>query len=508
MTGPAAFPLLEPQVSAVSSQPNVLLICTDHWPARLMGEAGHPVVRTPTLDTLARSGVRFTNAYSECPVCIPARRTLMTGMSARAHGDREFKVLEPMPPFPTLAQTFRDHGYQAQAVGKLHVYPQRDRIGFDDVMLVEEGRPILGAVDDYDLWLADQGQAGLGYAHGMSNNEYVFRPWHLPESHHTTNWISRTMCRQIKRRDPTRPAFWYLSYVHPHPPLVPLQAYLDLYRDLDMDEARIGDWSQDPAGLPYLLKVIRSKWQHMPSREIARIRRAFYAMCTHIDHQMRLVIGTLREERLLDNTIIMFTSDHGDMLGDHGLWAKRIYYEASANVPMVVQGTREQAADTAGSVSDRLVGWQDVMPTLLDMAGLAIPDNVEGMSMFGPAQRSHLYGECGEGPKSSRMIRQGSLKLIYYAWGHRRQLFDVEADPFEQRDLAADPAYAEDLERLTRLLVGELYGPDLDWVAGGDLVGMPEPDFSPVANRDLSGQRGIHWPVPPRDTSGDRIGMP
>ncbi len=492
----------------MSSQPNVLLICTDHWPARLMGEAGHPVARTPTLDTLARNGVRFTNAYSECPVCIPARRTLMTGMSTRAHGDREFKVLEPMPAFPTLAQTFRDNGYQAQAVGKLHVYPQRDRIGFDDVMLVEEGRPILGAVDDYDLWLADQGQAGLGYAHGMSNNEYTFRPWHLPESHHTTNWITRTMCRQIKRRDPTRPAFWYLSYVHPHPPLVPLQAYLDLYRDLDMDDACTGDWSGDPDSLPYLLRVIRSKWQHMPPGEIARIRRAFYALCTHIDHQMRLVIGTLREERLLDNTIIMFTSDHGDMLGDHGLWAKRVYYEASANVPMLVQGTREQAAATAGTVSDRLVGWQDIMPTLLDMAGLEIPDHVEGRSMFGSECRSHLYGECGEGPKSSRMIRQGSLKLIYYPWGHRRQLFDVDADPAEQRDLASLPAHADDLERLTKLLVAELYGPDLDWMVDGELVGMPEPDFAVAPNRDLSGQRGIHWPVPPRDASGDRIGMP
>ena len=106
------------------------------------------------------------------------------------------------------------------------------------------------------------------------------------------------------------------------------------------------------------------------------------------------------------------------------------------------------------------------------------------------------------------MIRQGSLKLIYYPWGHRRQLFDVDADPAEQRDLASLPDHADDLERLTRLLVAELYGPDLDWVGDGKLVGLPEPDFATVPNRDLSGQRGIHWPVPPRDSSGDRIGMP
>ena len=111
---------------------NVLLITTDHWPASLLGVAGHPAIQTPTLDQLARNGTRYTNAYSECPVCIPARRTLMTGTPPRTHGDRVFKTMEPMPRLPTLAQTFRNAGYQAYAVGKLHVYPpdhqgQRER---------------------------------------------------------------------------------------------------------------------------------------------------------------------------------------------------------------------------------------------------------------------------------------------------------------------------------------------------------------------------------------------
>ena len=111
----------------MSAQTHVLMICTDHWPAHLLGAAGHSAVQTPTLDELSRNGVRYTNAYSECPVCIPARRTLMTGTTCRTHGDREFQVLAPMPELPTLAQTFRDNGYQAIAVGKLHVFPQRDR---------------------------------------------------------------------------------------------------------------------------------------------------------------------------------------------------------------------------------------------------------------------------------------------------------------------------------------------------------------------------------------------
>ena len=227
------------------------------------------------------------------------------------------------------------------------------------------------------------------------------------------------MCRQIRRRDPKRPGFWYLSYVHPHPPLVPLQAYLDLYRDIPIDEPQSGEWSLDKEQLPYYLKIIRSKWQTLPDSEILRVRRAFYASATHIDHQLRLVIGTLREEGLLDDTIILFTSDHGDMLGNHGLWAKRLFYEQSANVPLILLGARGDERISGSSISDRLVGWQDVMPTLLDLAGLEIPETVEGSSMVRAEVRPYLYGECGVGPKSSRMIRKEQWKLIYYPCGNR-----------------------------------------------------------------------------------------
>jgi arylsulfatase A-like enzyme len=129
-----------------------------------------------------------------------------------------------MPNIKTLAQSFRDAGYQAYAVGKLHVYPQRDRIGFDDVMLSEEARYQFGVTDDYEMWLGENGYLGQEYSHGMSNNQYYTRPWHLPEEAHQTTWATAQMVRTIKRKDPTRPAFYYLSYVHPHPPLVPLQA--------------------------------------------------------------------------------------------------------------------------------------------------------------------------------------------------------------------------------------------------------------------------------------------
>ncbi len=489
------------------SQPNVLLITTDHWPAHLLGVAGHPAIQTPTLDQLALSGRRFTNAYSECPVCIPARRTLMTGTAPRTHGDRVFKVMEPMPALPTVAQTFRDHGYQAYAVGKLHVFPQRDRIGFDDVILCEEGRPILGAIDDYDIWLAEQGYPGESYGHGMSNNDYGYRPWHLPERTHPTNWATREMCRMIRRRDPTRPGFWFLSYNHPHPPLVPLQAYLDLYRDFTPPMPLIGSWAADDDA-PYPVRAVQQVWGRYSPEQILGIRRAFYALCTHIDHQLRLVIGTLREEQILDNTIILFTADHGDMLGEHGLWAKRLMYEPSANVPMILLGPAGDDRVGHHAVDDRLVGWQDVMPTLLDLAGLPIPETVDGLSMVGEQRREVLYGECGEDRMATRMVRDERYKLIYYPTGNRVQLFDLQNDPQELEDLAGSAAVADVQARLTEQLIGAMYGGDEAWVKDGALVGLPDESYSPRPDRGLSGQRGIHWPPPPLELSGKPVGAP
>jgi len=421
----------------------------------------------------------------------------MTGTTPRTHGDRVFKETLEMPDIPTLAQTFREAGYQAHAVGKLHAYPQRDRIGFDDVILDEEGRTLYGVVDDYELFLGDHGFAGQQFDHGMSNNEYSTVAWHLPDETHATNWATHNMARIIKRKDPTRPAFWFLSYRHPHPPIVPLQRYLDLYRDMEIDAPTVGDWVTSE-GLPYSLQAMTARGDKHNALQTAMARRAFYALCTHIDHSIRVVIGTLREEGLLDNTIICFTSDHGDMLGNHNMWAKRLFYEHSANIPMILLGTAGDARGGFNRVDDRLVGWRDVMPTLLTLAGIEIPDSVEGVSMVGEKKREWLYGEVGEADHATRMIRDSRYKLVYYSAGNCRQLFDLEADPQELTNLSPDPDHAETLERLTELLIGELYGGDEAWIENERLVGRPDRRFQPGTNRGLTSQRGQHWPPPPK----------
>jgi len=487
----------------MTRRPNVLLIVADHWPAALLGAAGHPAIHTPVLDTLCRNGTRFTNCYSETPVCLPARRSLMTGTPARRHGDRTFQPYRPMEPdLPTLAQTFRDAGYQAYAVGKTHTYPQRDRIGFDDVQLDDEGRTMYGVTDDYEIFLGDKGYVGRQYGHGMSNNAYQTTPWHLPEEVHATNWATDTMQRVVRRRDPTRPALWYLGYRHPHPPLVPPQRFLDHYRDVAVDMPFCGDWARDGDALPYKLQGIQARGVYS-RREIERARRAFYALCTHIDQQLGALIGTIREEGILDNTIILFTSDHGDMLGNHNMWAKQTFFEGSCHVPMILMGVENCRRVGFNRTDDRLAGLQDVMPTLLDLAGIDVPGTVEGRSMISAPPRDHLYGEFGETGAASRMIRHRHYKLIYYPVGNVFQLFDLKADPNEMVDLAARPDHANILGDLKEMLLRELYGSDEKWVTNGRFTGEPARRYNRGPNRGLSFTRGHQWPVPPLNPKGD-----
>ena len=386
--------------------PNVLLVTADQWPGHLLSVDGRPDIDTPTLDQLARNGVRYARAYSECPICIPARRSLMTGTDPRTHGDRVFQPALPRPDLPLLAQVFADAGYQTGAVGKLHVYPQRDRIGFHEVVSMEEGRPQLGGPDDWDIWLGDHGHAGLGHAHGMSNNGYEFRPWHLPEECHPTVWLARQMCRMVQRRDPSRPGFWHLSFNAPHPPIVPLADYLAMYDGRQMPPAAQGAWSD--ADLPPALQAVRNSWPHLSAERLAAMKRAFNAQCTLIDHQLRLVIGTLREHLLLDDTIVLFTADHGDMLGERGLWFKMSFYEGSSRVPLMISAPSMEPGLVTEAVSTI-----DVCPTLCELAGVsredasvdARPDCAREPSVVAEAPPGSVVAEAPAGGFMPSLVR-------------------------------------------------------------------------------------------------------
>ncbi len=424
----------------------------------------------------------------------------MTGTSARTHGDRVFsQKMRMQDNLPTMASAFREAGYQAQAVGKLHVYPQRDRIGFEEVVLNEEGRNHLGMLrDDYELFLLDHGYTGQELTHAMGNNHYTVRPWHLPEELHQTNWTAKQMCRTIQRRDPDRPGFWYCSFAAPHPPITPPAEYLHMYEQLGVDMPFIGEWAQDFGAMPYALKARALSWFTMTDDDQIRMARmGFYAQCTYIDHQLRLIIGTLREEGLLDNTIIMFISDHGDMLGNHRQWAKPPMFDWSARIPMLIVPPMRKDSDSGrdfpfsrGTHDGRLAALRDVMPTLLDMCGIPVPETVEGVSLISGDQRDRLYCEHYEDERSLRMIRTRKHKLIYYPVGNRFQLFNMDDDPKEMIDLSTDPHHADTLDALKNMLKDELYGSDLEWLDGDSFTGLPDRSAEIPVSVDLLGQRG------------------
>lgn len=474
-----------------TSPRNVLLITVDQWSASALGCEGHPAILTPTLDSLAAAGTRYSNAYSECPVCIPARRTWHTGQHPREHGVLINRAV-PLGETPTLAQSFRDQGYQACAVGKMHVHPARDRAGFDDTILDEEGR-IGPGLDDYELHLGDQGLPGQRFAGGMCNNDYLWRPWHLAEELHPTTWTARQMARVIRRRDPTKPSFWYCSFSCPHPPLTPLSDYLALYDDSDIPLPVAGEWADAP---------------EIDEREAARLRslrRAYYAVCTHIDHQIRVVIGTLREAGLLNDTVICFTADHGEELGTHGRWGKCWYSEASTRVPFLLLGAVDDERIGVDVVDDRLVGGEDLMPTLLAAAGLDVPEHCTGQPAFGDQRREQLYG-CFGAPDQrpidrpiQRMLRHAQHKLIWQPVGNHWQLIDLSEDPHELHNRADDAALADVRADLTARLLSELPASEQTaWLQHGQPVGEAPPEGKAAkplwTTRHLNGQRGFQWP--------------
>lgn len=470
------------------SKKNVVFICTDEWPGQLFGHRGRTDIMTPTIDFLSDNGVMMENAYSECPVCIPARRSLMTGLTPEHHGDRVYSDKMKMPDCKTLAGAFSDAGYQSVAVGKMHVYPQRDRVGFDDVILLEEGRCEFGVTDDYEIWLGEKGLPGQQFMHAMGNNTYYTRPWHLDEESHETSWVTNQAMRQIARRDPERPLFLYVSYTYPHPPLVPLQVFLDKYRDIGLEKPISDDWKEE-----WVIKQFRDIASSYSTKEMDDARRAFMAQCTHIDYSIRLIIGSLREHNLLDDTIIVFMSDHGDMLFDHGMVAKRLFYESSACVPLIFSG-RPMLEYRGKGYETKLCQICDVMPTLLDLCGIEIPDRMDGIPIFSEQKRDYVFGEIGEDAKATRMIRDEKYKLVYYPAGNVFQLFDMQRDRREEHDLAPDPAYGDVLHRMQCLLTENLHGGDTSWVRNGQLEGIPVPSGKNIPNFGLLNQRGSHWP--------------
>lgn len=462
-------------------QPNVVLFLVDQWRGDCLSCAGHPVVQTPYLDQLADAGVRFDRCYSGTPTCVPARASLYTGLSPRHHGRVGYRDMVPWDYPVTIASEFTRNGYQTEAVGKLHVFPERSQMGFQHVVLHDgylhagRRRPNdLDATDDYGPWLRRElGRDADHFDHGVNCNSHVARPWDKPERVHPSTWVSTMGADFLRRRDPGKPFFLMLSFHRPHPPYDPPAWAFEQFLDREMPAPPVGDWAEVFAGQ----RSRRADTFRGPIDEVMlqRARAGYYGHMAHIDQQINRFVETCAEHGLLEDTIFLFTSDHGEMLGDHHLFRKGYPYEGSARVPLLISGPRGGRVPS-GVTRDAVVELRDVLPTALDLAGLEVPDGIDGRSLLPvidgrrSSVRDHLHGEHTLFGQSLQWITDGRWKYVWMSGRGIEQLFDLAEDPWELHDLAPEAAHAGELAACRGRLVAELEGREEGFVERGGLV--------------------------------------
>ncbi len=460
-------------------RPNILLLMTDQHRGDGIG-LETPILQTPQLDRIATAGVHCQRAYSACPVCVPARRTLMTGRRPSSHG--VMMNYHTHLDQPTLPHTLGEAGYQTALCGKLHLWPHFARHGFEHFAWSDG--PFAREMDDYQRYLRREGVRlpDTSQAHGVGANATPVRPWHLDENLHFSNWCVTEALEFLERRDPTRPFFLNVSFLHPHQPYTPPRFYYDRYMAMaeELPEPVVGDWARvydqttrgsDP----------QNTWRLNPPRRVMQEMRAgYYACINHIDDQIgRLLL------RLPKNTVVVFCSDHGEMLGDHQWLRKRTPYEPSARVPMMFQfrGTHDYGV-TPGQKIDRPVELMDLMPTLLELAGAPIPESVEGASLLPlmrdpqSAWREYVHGECAavtSADSGMQYLTDGRRKYIWWPGQGREQFFNLEADPQELHDLAQAGERSEEIATWRERLVAELTGRPEGFVQEGKLVKLAGP---------------------------------
>ena len=433
-------------------RPNLVIVMTDQQRGDCLGIEGRRGLMTPNLDYLAASGARFTRAYSATPTCIAARRTLMSGQAPATHGLVGFQPGLEWEVAHTLPGELSAAGYETALIGHMHLHPVRKRYGFDHVV----------TPDDYRRWLEQHSSPWEGGAmgHGLGDCDRTARPWHMAEWQHRTNWTVTEALQFLEDRDPSCPFFLLVSFDAPHPPLAPPAFYLERYLRMDLGEPVVGDWA--PAAPESAAGLAPHAWNVRLEGEVLKEALAgYYGLINHVDDQAGRFLARLEE--LAPNTYVLFTSDHGEMLGDHHMWRKRVPYEGSARVPLLLSGPDIPE----GVVCDSPAALQDVMPTFLDLAGLPVPETVDGSSLLPLVRgerdgwREYVHGEHAVTPSledqaGMHYLTDGKEKYVWMVSTGREQLFDLAGDPEERHDLAQEPEHAPPLSRWRERLVRKL----------------------------------------------------
>lgn len=414
-------------------QPHILLVTTDQQRYDATSVTGPSFLRTPHFHQLCDQGVHFSRAYADCPLCVPSRTTIMTGQPAYRHGltynGKTGEVIDRETSLPTRLSAL---GYQTAAIGKMHFEPQRLRHGFQEMILP----------DDYYREMASSGNELQPMRHGLGQNELTPGMATVPEGKTLTSWIAERCVDYIHyRRDPELPFFLWCSFSKPHPPLDPPEPYYSMYRNCEIPDPVQGDWSQTEK-LPL---AMRSFWERLGkdrlSPEVIReARAAYYGLITQIDFNLGRILGSLQAADILRDTLILYTSDHGEFLGDHQGCAKTFFNEASARVPFVLRLPPNWNHDHFGKTNDQLVTLADIYPTLLAAAGAERPTEQSGSNLLEALEKdqptgSHVLSIAGTSDDPIHLaITDGHWKYCYYPEGAVEHLFNLEEDPQETQN--------------------------------------------------------------------------
>ena len=470
--------------SKPSPPPDILLIMPDQMRGDCLSAHGHPVVRTPNLDKLAREGALFRRAYTTCPSCIPARHSLLTGLFPATSGVVGFKG-SPITS-PTLPKLIGDAGYTTVLAGRtMHQVPEEEPYGFQK--RIRGSTYVAG--DDYDSFLKKTapetgGIRPLVEKLGLSHNGWEAKPWPLAEDLHPNAWVAGQARKALQDVSSDKPLFLTASFFSPHPPLFPPKRYFDYYAKQKLPAPAHGDWVNWAA-----LTTNGDKAGHRVLLEGEPLRAAqagYFGAIDQLDDLAAQLIADFKERSRKAHRpwLIVFTTDHGEMLGDHGFYRKCEPYEGSANIPFIVAGSPELGF-RRGLVSDQPVCLEDIMPTLLALAGATCLEPMDGINLAPAlrgekqAVRAWLHVEhavCYSKEQAFHALTDGRFKYIWRPLDGTEQLFDLSKDPREERDLAKDDSQRAELEKWRATMVQGLAGRPEGFSVGGKLVaGRPYP---------------------------------
>ena len=451
----ALLAFLAAPLHAADKRLNVLFIAVDDMNNDL-GCYGHPLVKSPNIDRLATQGVRFDRAYCQFPLCSPSRSSLMTGLrpdSTRVF-DLQYRFRTGLPDVVTLSQLFKNNGYYAARVGKIYHYGNPGDIG-------------TSGLDDPPSWQEVVNPAGrdktalepqiLNHTpkRGLGSAMAILADKTGTDEEHTDGKVATEAIRLLETHK-AEPFFLAVGFYKPHTPYIAPQKYFDLY---PLEKIILPEVAQDFAKhaiKPALASTRPWPYFGVTPNQARECKAAYYAAISFVDAQIGRLLDALDRLGLRENTVVVFWSDHGYLLGEHGLWMKQSCFEESARVPLIIAlpGTKK-----AGQSCPRTVELLDLYPTLADLAGLTPPKNLQGVSLRpllenpqAPSSRP-AFTQVQRGAFPGHSVRTERWRYTEWDGGAKgAELYDHQADPQELRNVAADPENAVVLAEMRALI--------------------------------------------------------